>query len=60
MKVKMKRRRFLKTFVLGKEPPGDLNNGLPKHSRRNDRGKRFKDLDDQEKTFVQSLVDASD
>ena len=47
-------------FVLGKEAPGDVNNGLPKHSRRNVRGKRFKNLDDEEKTLVQSLVGASD
>ena len=37
-----------------------MRDGLPKHSRRNGRGKRFKNPDDEEKMSAQSLVGASD
>ena len=44
----------------GKEPPDDVEDGLQKHSRRNGRGKRFKNPDDEEKMSAQLLVGASD
>ena len=44
----------------GKEPPDNVEDGLQKHSRRNGRGKRFKNPDDEEKMSAQLLVGASD
>ena len=41
--------QFLEGQVLSKEAPDDVKDGLPKHSRRNGRGKRFKHPDDEEK-----------
>jgi len=35
--------------VLSKEAPDDVKDGLPKHCRRNGRGKRFKNPDNEEK-----------
>ena len=46
--------------MLSKEDPNDVEDGLPKHSRRNSRGKIFKNPDDEEKMSAQSLVGASD
>ena len=52
--------QFLEGHVLSKEVPDDVKDGLPKHSRRNGRAKRFKNPDDEEKMSAQSLVGASD
>ena len=41
--------QFLEGHVLSKEAPDDVKDGLPKHSTRNGRGKRFKNPDDEEK-----------
>ena len=40
---------FLEGHVLSKEAPDDVKDGLPKHCRRNGRGKRFKNPDNEEK-----------
>ena len=40
--------------------PNNVKDGLPKQSRRNGRGKRFKNPDDEEKMSAQLLVGASD
>ena len=41
--------QFFEGHVLSKEAPDDVKDWLPKHSRRNGRGKRFKNLDNEEK-----------
>ena len=46
--------------MLSKEAPEDATDGLPKHSMRNGRGKRFKNPADEEKMSAQLLVGASD
>ena len=46
--------------VLSKEASDEVKDGLPKHSRRNGRGKGFKNPDDEDKMSAQSLVGASD
>lgn len=38
--------------MLSKEVFDDMKDGLLKYSRRNGRGKRFKNLDDEEKMLV--------
>ena len=50
--------RFLEGHVLCKEAPDDVKDGLPKYSKRNGRGKRFKNPDDEVKKCTQSLVGA--
>ena len=52
--------QFLEGHVLSKETPDDVKDALPKHSRRNGRGKGFKNPDDKGKMSAQSLVGASD
>ena len=52
--------QFLEGHVLSKEAPDYVKDELPKHSRRNGRGKRLKNLDDEEKMSAQSLVGASE
>ena len=39
--------------MLSKEASDDVKDGLPNHSRKNGRGKRFKNLDDEEKMSAQ-------
>ena len=52
--------QFLEGRLLSEEALDDVKDGLPKHGRRNGRGKRSKNPDDEEKMSAQSLVGASD
>jgi len=52
--------QFLEGHVLSKEAPDDVKDRLTKHSRRNGRGKRFKNPDNEKKMSAQSLIGASD
>ena len=52
--------QFLEGHVLSKEAPADVKDATLKYSRRNSRGKRFKNLDDAEKMSAQLLVGATD
>ena len=45
--------------MLSKEAPDDVKDSLPKHNRRNGKGKRFKNPDDEDKMSAQLLVGAT-
>ena len=51
---------FLEGHVLSKEACDDVKDGLPKHNKRNGKGKRFNNPDDEENMSAQSLVGATD